>query len=92
MYMCVQNGPRFSFVFQAFFLVADDIMDKSVTRRGKPCWYKVPKVQMRACNDSIILEAAIYRLLQKHFKNDKFYVDLLELFHEVTYLTSQVKW
>lgn len=30
-----------------------------------------------------MLEAAIYVLLKKHFRQEKYYVDLLELFHEV---------
>lgn len=51
---------------QAFFLVADDMMDHSITRRGQPCWYRVPKVGMNACNDCIILEACIYKILKKH--------------------------
>ena len=25
---------------QGAYLVADDIIDHSLTRRGKPCWYK----------------------------------------------------
>lgn len=31
---------------QAYFLVADDMMDNSVTRRGQPCWYRNPKVKL----------------------------------------------
>jgi farnesyl diphosphate synthase len=73
---------------QAFFLVADDIMDHSVTRRGQPCWYLVPSVGNMAINDSFILESAIYRLIKKYFKSTDYYGDLLELFHEVTYQTE----
>lgn len=27
-------------MFQAYFLILDDIMDNSITRRGRPCWYR----------------------------------------------------
>lgn len=36
---------------QAFFLVADDLMDDSVTRRGQPCWFRLPEVKTIAVND-----------------------------------------
>ncbi|WWD18966.1 hypothetical protein CI109_103423 [Kwoniella shandongensis] len=75
-------------LLQAYFLVADDIMDQSVTRRGQPCWYKMPNVGNIAINDAFMLEAAIYHLLKKHFRSEKYYVDLLELFLETTFQTE----
>ncbi|KAK7749450.1 hypothetical protein SLS53_000023 [Cytospora paraplurivora] len=75
-------------LLQAFFLVSDDIMDGSITRRGKPCWYRTEGVGMVAINDAFMLEAAIYTLLKKYFRSHPAYVDLIELFHEVTYQTE----
>ncbi|PGH07055.1 hypothetical protein AJ80_08068 [Polytolypa hystricis UAMH7299] len=75
-------------LLQAFFLVADDMMDSSITRRGEPCWYRRPGVGMIAINDSFLLEASIYTLLKKHFRSHPAYVDMIELFHEVSFQTE----
>ncbi|KAF2402664.1 ERG20 farnesyl diphosphate synthase [Trichodelitschia bisporula] len=75
-------------LLQAFFLVSDDIMDSSITRRGSPCWYRMPNVGMIAINDAFMLESAIYILLKKYFRTDPAYVDLIELFHDVTFQTE----
>ena len=58
-------------------------MDHSITRRGQPCWYRVPGVGDIAVNDAFMLEGAIYHLLKKHFREEPYYVHLLELFHDV---------
>ncbi|KIY72871.1 farnesyl-diphosphate synthase [Cylindrobasidium torrendii FP15055 ss-10] len=75
-------------LLQAFFLVSDDMMDSSITRRGQPCYYRVPRVGSIAINDSFMLEAAIYFLLKKHFRSESYYVDLIELFMETTLQTE----
>lgn len=75
-------------LLQAFFLVSDDIMDSSITRRGKPCWYRQEGVGTIAINDAFMLEAAIYVLLKKYFRSHPAYVDLLELFHETSFQTE----
>nr|APG79411.1 FPS2 [Eucommia ulmoides]BAB60822.1 putative FPP synthase 2 [Eucommia ulmoides] len=73
---------------QAYFLVLDDIMDSSHTRRGQPCWFRLPKVGMIAVNDGLILRNHIPRILKKHFKGKPYYVDLLDLFNEVEFQTA----
>ncbi|CAN7079253.1 unnamed protein product [Brassica oleracea var. botrytis] len=73
---------------QAYFLVLDDIMDNSVTRRGQPCWFRVPQVGMVAINDGILLRNHIHRILKKHFRGKPFYVDLVDLFNEVEFQTA----
>jgi len=74
-------------LLQAFFLIADDVMDQSTTRRGKPCWYKKDGVGLLAINDAFSLEAGIYALLKKYFRNETYYLHLVELFHETTMQT-----
>lgn len=78
---------RFS-QLQAYFLVADDMMDASITRRGQPCWYKVPGVATIAVNDAFMLEGAIYHLLKVYFRAEPYYGHLLELFHDTTFQTE----
>lgn len=75
-------------LLQAFFLVTDDIMDGSITRRGQPCWYRQEGVGLVAINDALMIESTIYVLLKKHFRSHPAYVDLLELFHETTFQTE----
>lgn len=74
-YACLQ--------LQAFFLVSDDVMDSSITRRGQPCWFRLESVGLIAVNDAFMLEACIYYLLKKYFRQDAAYIDLVEAFHEV---------
>ena len=75
-------------MLQAFFLIQDDIMDESITRRGKPCWYRNHHVGMVAINDSIMIEMALYKLLKIYFASHPAYPHLVDLFHETTYQTE----
>jgi farnesyl diphosphate synthase len=73
---------------QAFFLVADDVMDDSPTRRGQPCWYKLEKVGLIAINDSFILESFVFSIIKKHFSGSPYYQQLVDLFLQITQNTE----
>ncbi|EGR47729.1 hypothetical protein MKX07_001600 [Trichoderma sp. CBMAI-0711] len=75
-------------LLQAFFLVSDDIMDSSITRRGQPCWYRQEGVGMVAINDAFLLESGIYIILKKFFRDHPRYIDMVELFHETSFQTE----
>lgn len=73
---------------QAFFLVADDVMDDSVTRRGQPCWFRLPEVKLISINDSFLLESFVYKILKRYFGNESCYLELVDLFLETTRQTE----
>ncbi|KAK0422476.1 hypothetical protein QR680_007594 [Steinernema hermaphroditum] len=61
----VQLSTSIEFM-QAFFLVMDDVMDQSETRRGKSCWYRRPDVGLKAINDGLVLEQAADLVVPEH--------------------------
>lgn len=74
---------------QAFFLVADDVMDRSQTRRGRPCWYLKPNVKEIAINDSFLLQSFVFDVIKRHFGDDASRTStLINLFLEVTLQTE----
>lgn len=75
-------------MLQSVFIMADDIMDGSETRRGHKCWYKVDDVGLCAINDSMMIENGIYFLLKKYFGDKEYYNQVVDLFHEVTFITT----
>lgn len=75
-------------LLQASFLVADDVMDQSQTRRGKLCWYKKENVGLVAINDAFMLEGSAYRLIDTYFLDKKCYSNLVSLFHETAFQTE----
>ncbi|RZF38880.1 hypothetical protein LSTR_LSTR017631 [Laodelphax striatellus] len=76
------------FQLQGAFLVWDDCTDESSTRRGRPCWYKIPGVGLKAINDGNLLESGVFQLLRRHFKSRPYYIDIVELFHDVSLKTK----
>lgn len=75
---------------QAWLLVADDIMDSSVTRRGQPCWYKtLGDAWYIAINDAVTIESLVYKIIKKHFSYDAdLLLQLLDLMMETTLQTE----
>ncbi|KAI5529936.1 dimethylallyltranstransferase protein [Trichomonas vaginalis G3] len=77
-------------IIHAGYLIADDLMDQSETRRGQECWYKREEIGDQAVNDGLILQDLAYVLLDKirNKLNTKYYAKLIEFSRKIgTYTT-----
>jgi farnesyl diphosphate synthase len=66
----------------SYFLVSDNIVDQVEMSHGKLSWHCVEGVGLKAINDSLLVEGAVFQLVREHFRNEPYYIDLLELIHE----------
>lgn len=64
-------------------IMLDDIMDCSYLRRGEICWHRVDDGNVGATNDALTLINGVYLLLKKYFRDKSYYVDLLDIFHDI---------
>lgn len=75
-------------MFQSVFLICDDAMDGSQTRRGQPCWYKLEDVKLTGINDALMIDAAIFYVLKKQFGDEPYYNKMVETFNEIKFITT----
>ncbi|XP_064292622.1 uncharacterized protein LOC128677946 isoform X2 [Plodia interpunctella] len=73
---------------QACFIISDDIIDKATTRRGKPCWYLIPNVGMRAINDIMLIRNLIHEVLNVTFEDQSSVNDVGLLFNKAFLMTA----
>lgn len=71
-------------LFQSYFLIHDDIMDNSITRRGQPCWYRLDNVGLIAINDANYFQNLNFKVLKHFFGTSDCYIELVELFLDVS--------
>ncbi|XP_054161120.1 uncharacterized protein LOC128959205 [Oppia nitens] len=64
------------------FDLLDDVMDRSDTRDGQPCWHTLPTVGMSALNDSTIVLSATYKILKLYFSDHKNYMQIVHCIQE----------
>ncbi|EDO05106.2 putative farnesyl pyrophosphate synthetase [Babesia bovis T2Bo] len=75
-------------LLQTAFLVADDIMDKSVMRRSNLCWYKVPTVGIsNAVNDTMLLNTMVHRIIANQFKGNDRLISIFNIFTRISMVT-----
>jgi farnesyl diphosphate synthase len=77
-------------LLQAFFLVADDVMDGAEERRGRPAWHC--RVGLAAVNDVMLLQTLMFLLLERYIPDRQLGFQAQRLVHDVTLRTELGQW
>ncbi|XP_026320785.1 farnesyl pyrophosphate synthase-like [Hyposmocoma kahamanoa] len=76
-------------MYHTYLVITDDIMDRSSTRRGVPCWYRLPYVGVdSAINDSVLVYSSVFEILRMKFRQLPEYQDIFHRFKEASLLTA----
>lgn len=59
-------------------------MDGASTRRGVPCWYRLPEVGIGAINDTILLYTCMFEVVRTKLGHLPQYTAIVDLFNEVS--------
>ncbi|KAH0791331.1 Farnesyl pyrophosphate synthase [Histomonas meleagridis] len=78
-------------LLQAAYLVADDLMDQSETRRGQKCWYLLDGIGNSATNDALLVENLVFVLinyLRERFLDDETVDEIISIFRYISTITT----
>ncbi|XP_069688514.1 farnesyl pyrophosphate synthase-like [Periplaneta americana] len=78
MALCVQ-------MMESSFQIIDDIMVGSTMKKTRPPWCCFSNIGEAAVYDADLVEGGVYEILKKYFSDKPYYLDTIELFHDVTF-------
>eukprot|EP00490_Sorites_sp_Unknown_P009228 CAMPEP_0114695682 /NCGR_PEP_ID=MMETSP0191-20121206/71658_1 /TAXON_ID=126664 /ORGANISM="Sorites sp." /LENGTH=463 /DNA_ID=CAMNT_0001992281 /DNA_START=6 /DNA_END=1394 /DNA_ORIENTATION=+ len=64
------------------------VLGWAVTRRGNPCWYRLPEVGLLNTNDFLMVEMYVYKIVKRHFGQEEIFPWLIDLLLETTFQTE----
>ncbi|CAB3257012.1 unnamed protein product [Arctia plantaginis] len=64
------------------FCISDDLMEKSTTRHGNPCWYLMPNVGLGAVNDCMLVFSSVMETIEIYFLETPYFKDIVRLIHK----------
>ncbi|GAB0086281.1 hypothetical protein DMENIID0001_003070 [Sergentomyia squamirostris] len=70
----------------------DDLMDNSMTRRNKPCWWTLPENRVTISNDALIVNFSALHLLAKHFSKHNQFQQIIELHIQSNFRVTVAQW